>query len=135
MLALLATESTAAGPGYVVTLDSFEFRGWNAHCSRLRELYPVCSAYRQVGNRCLAISFSRHDAHVGYPSECGDIDEAARSQVALPLSYRDTNTSAAITALVNAHGNRSARRRINADFLENADILAALLFRITNEPD
>ncbi|HYJ30765.1 MAG TPA: hypothetical protein VEW25_10545 [Allosphingosinicella sp.] len=134
---LLFTTASAAGAGpiYSPIIDGFRFRGWNVSCHALYSLHPGCSATRRLGDRCLSIGFSRNGADVGYHRDCGYPEDANSRALALPLEYRDERVSEAIAALVERLGNRSARHALDGDFAEDADTLAALLFRITDHSE
>lgn len=134
LLLLLAVAPASAGPMYVPVIDGFEFRGWTVSCHALYSTRPGCFAARPLGDRCLSLSFSS-SAEVGYHRDCGYPEDSTRRAIALPIEYRDTRVSETISALVAELGNPSARRAIDEDFAEDADTLAALLFRITDRSE
>ena len=134
LLLLLSVAPASAGPIYAPVIDGFEFRGWNVSCHALYSSRPGCFADRILGDRCLSLGFSSF-AEVGFHRDCGYPEDAHRRPVALPLEYRDTRVSETIAALVAALGNGPARRAMNEEFAEDADTLAALLFRITDRSE
>ena len=135
ILLLASATGASAGPGYVPTFVGFDFLKWKVACLALRENYPSCSAQRKLGDRCLYIHFSGSSARAGYFKDCGYPEDEATLAIALPLEFEDTRTSEAIKKLVGRYGDDSAKRRLTGRFLENADLTAALLFRIANEPE
>jgi hypothetical protein len=135
ILLLASATGASAGPVYVPTIVGFHFLKWRVACHALRETYPSCSADRKLGSRCLSIHFSRSSARAGYYKDCASPDEETSLAIKLPLEFEDTSTSEAIKTLVDRSGDDEAKRRLTTRFLEHADLTAALLFRIANEPE